>query len=139
MLRAGYGMSYERVEGNYIYGAASQVPFISNVSLGAGNVDALAGTNASILPPQAISNTSDRNLAPPRIHNWSLGMQQRLSSSTTAELGYVGSYSGNLTWLQNLNQGTAGHGRGESDDCKKRASSLQGLCRHPAVHQRRSL
>ncbi len=108
VLRAGYGMSYERVEGNYIYGAASQVPFISNVSLSAGNVDALAGTNASILPPQAISNTSDRNLAPPRIHNWSLGIQQRLTSSTTAELGYVGSYSGNLTWLQNLNQGTAG-------------------------------
>ena len=108
VVRGGYGLSYERVEGNYIYGAASQVPFISNISLGAGNVDSLAGTNASILPPQSISNTSDRNLAPPRIQSWNFGAQQRLSSGSSLEVNYVGSYAGNLTWLQNLNQAAAG-------------------------------
>ena len=108
VLRAGYGMSYERVEGNYIYGASSQVPFISNVSLNAGNVDTLTSTNAAALPPQNIGNTADRNLAPPRINNYSFGLQQKLLSNSSLEVNYVGSYSSNLLWLKNLNQGAAG-------------------------------
>jgi Carboxypeptidase regulatory-like domain/TonB dependent receptor len=108
VLHAGYGLSYERVEGNYIYGASSQVPFISNVSLNAGNVDSLTSSTAAPLPPQTIGNTADRNLAPPRVHNYSLGVQQKLFSNTSVELNYVGSHSSNLLWLQNLNQGVAG-------------------------------
>lgn len=108
VLRGGYGMSYERVEGNYIYGAASQVPFISNVALTAGNVDTITSTNAAALPPQTIGNTADRNLAPPRIQSYNFGIQQKLLSNSSLEVNYVGSYSGNLTWLKNLNQGAAG-------------------------------
>ena len=108
VLRGGYGMSYERVEGNYIYGASSQVPFISNVSINAGNVDTIAGSSASVLPPQTIGNTADRNLVPPRVHNYSFGIQQKLLSSSSLEIDYVGSHSANLLWLKDLNQGAAG-------------------------------
>ncbi len=109
VLHAGYGMSYERVEGNYIYGAASQLPFVAVASLAsAGNVDNLGSIGINSSAPTNIGNSADRNLAPPRIHNYSIGVQRKLFSNTSGELNYVGSRSTNLTWVKDLNQGTAG-------------------------------
>ena len=108
VLHAGYGMSYERVEGNYIYGAVSQLPFTAVASLAsAGNADSLGGSGTSTAPTN-ISNTAARDLAPPRIHNYSIGVQQKLLSNSSLEVNYVGSRSTNLTWLKDLNQGAAG-------------------------------
>jgi hypothetical protein len=109
VVHAGYGMSYERVEGNYIYGASSQVPFIANASLAsAGNVDSLGSVGVNSAAPQNINNSADHNLVPPRIQNYSFGVQHRLFNNTSTELNYVGSHSGNLTWLKDINQGAAG-------------------------------
>ncbi|MGI4853392.1 MAG: carboxypeptidase regulatory-like domain-containing protein, partial [Janthinobacterium lividum] len=109
VVRGGYGMSYERVEGNYLYNAVSQVPFVAVASLSsAGNVDGLGSIGINSAAPQNVGNSADPKLAPPRIHNYSLGIQQRLSGSTIFELGYVGSSSSNLTYRKDLNQGAAG-------------------------------
>lgn len=109
VLHGGYGMSYERVEGNYLYNAVSQIPFVAVASLAsAGNADALGSVGVSTGAPQNISNSADPHLAPPRIHNYSMGIQHRLFSNTSMELNYVGSRSSNLTYRKNLNQGAAG-------------------------------
>jgi len=109
VLHAGYGMSYERVEGNYIYGAASQLPFVAVASLAsAGNADNLGSVGINSSAPTNIGNSADRNLAPPRIHNYSVGVQRKLFSNTSTELNYVGSRSTNLTFVKDLNQGAAG-------------------------------
>ena len=109
VVHGGYGMSYERVEGNYIYGAASQLPFTAVASLAsAGNADSLGSIGVSTSAPTNISNSGDRNLAPPRIHNYSFGVQHKLFNNTSVEVNYVGSRSTNLTYRKNLNQGAAG-------------------------------
>ncbi|HEY4355558.1 MAG TPA: carboxypeptidase regulatory-like domain-containing protein, partial [Acidobacteriaceae bacterium] len=109
VVHAGYGVSYERVEGNYIYGAASQLPFVAVASLAsAGNADGLGSIGINSSAPTNIGNSADRNLAPPRIHNYSLGIQHKLLSNTSVEVNYVGSRSTNLTYRRNLNQGAAG-------------------------------
>jgi hypothetical protein len=109
VVHGGYGMSYERVEGNYIYGAASQLPFVAVASLAsAGNADGLGSIGINSSAPTNISNSGDRNLAPPRIHNYSFGVQHKLFNSTSVEVNYVGSRSTNLTYRKNLNQGAAG-------------------------------
>lgn len=108
VIRGGYGMSYERVEGNYIYGAASQLPFVAVANLAsAGNADSLGsiGTSAA---PQNIGNSGDRHLNPPRINNYSIGVQHKLFNNTSVEMNYVGSRSTGLTWIKDLNQGAAG-------------------------------
>ncbi len=105
VVHGGFGLSYERVEGNYFYGSVSQAPFIASASLSAGNVDALGAQTSSI---QNIGNAPDRNLAPPRIRNYSFGIQRRLTSNTVFDINYVGSGSGTLTWIRNLNQAPAG-------------------------------
>lgn len=108
VLHGGYGMSYERVEGNYIYGAASQLPFTAVANLAsAGNADALGGIGTSAAP-QNIGNSGDLNLVPPRLHNYSFGVQHKLFTNTEVELNYVGSHSANLTWVKDLNQAPAG-------------------------------
>ncbi|MBS1820748.1 MAG: carboxypeptidase regulatory-like domain-containing protein [Acidobacteria bacterium] len=108
VLHGGYGMSYERVEGNYIYGAASQLPFVAVASLAsAGNVDNL-GSIGTAATPTNIGNSAAMNLAPPRIHNYSFGVQHKLFNNTSVEVNYVGSRSTNLTYRKNLNQGAAG-------------------------------
>jgi hypothetical protein len=108
VLHGGYGMSYERVEGNYIYGAASQLPFTAVASLAsAGNADSLGSIGTSAAPTN-IGNSAARNLAPPRIHNYSMGIQQKLFNNTSLEINYVGSRSTNLTYRKNLNQAPAG-------------------------------
>lgn len=108
VLHAGYGMSYERVEGNYIYGASSQLPFTAVANLAsAGNADTLGSVGVSAAPTN-IGNSAARNLAPPRIHNYSLGVEQKLFNNSSLEVNYVGSRSGNLTYRKNLNQAPAG-------------------------------
>ena len=109
VFRGGYGMSYERVEGNYLYNAVSQVPFVAVASLAsAGNADSLGAVGVSTGAPQNISNSADLNLTPPRIHNWSFGVQNQIKANTVAEISYVGAHSGNLTWVNDLNQSNAG-------------------------------
>jgi hypothetical protein len=109
VIHGGYGMSYERVEGNYIYGASSQLPFTAVANLAnAGNADSLGSIGINTSAPTNISNSADRNLAPPRIHNYSVGVQQKFFNNTSLEMNYVGSRSTNLTYRKNLNQGAAG-------------------------------
>lgn len=109
VFHGGYGISYERVEGNYIYGAASQLPFTAVANLAsAGNADNLGSIGINTSAPTNISNSADRHLAPPRVHSYSLGIQQKLFNNTSLEVNYVGSLSTNLTYRKNLNQGPAG-------------------------------
>lgn len=108
VLHGGYGMSYERVEGNYYYGSVSQLPFTAVASLSSsGNADNLGSIGVSSAPTN-ITNTPDPRLTPPRVHNYSLGIQRKVFSNSSFELNYVGSRSANLTYRKNLNQAPAG-------------------------------
>jgi hypothetical protein len=108
VLRGGFGISYERVEGNYYYSAVTQEPFVAVASLGsAGNVDSL-GSVGIAASPQNITNTSDPNLAPPRIYNYSLGVQRRLTKPMLLEVSYVGTRTSNDIWMKDLNQAAPG-------------------------------
>jgi len=108
VLHGGFGISYERVEGNYYYGSVSQLPFTTVANVSSGNIDTLTSANPVTGNPSTISNSPDLNLQPPRVKNWSIGIQQKLSSDAIAELNYVGSSSANLSYYKNINQLQAG-------------------------------
>jgi hypothetical protein len=108
VLHGGFGLSYERVEGNYYINSVAQLPFVAVSNLLSGNVDTIASSNPASANPTSIGYSRTRNLEPPRIKNWSLGIQQRISSDTMAEVNYVGSSSSNLAYYQNINQEAAG-------------------------------
>jgi hypothetical protein len=104
VLRGGYGVSYERVEGNYIFNSVSQLPFVANASLQNGTVDDISGGGSAASVPSEIPTSHALSLAPPRIKNWSVGVQQKLSADTVLEVDYVGSSSADLSYDQDLNQ-----------------------------------
>lgn len=108
VVHAGFGLSYERVEGNYYINSVAQLPFVSVSNLLSGNADTIASAAPASANPTTIGYSRTRNLEPPRVKNWSMGVQQRLSSDTMAEVNYVGSSSANLTYYQNINQEAAG-------------------------------
>ncbi len=108
VIRGGFGFSYERLEGNYYYGSVAQLPFTSVANITSGNVDTLASAAPAAANPSTISNSYDRNLQPARVKNWSFGLQQKLTDTAIAELTYVGTSSGNLSYYKDINQLAAG-------------------------------
>jgi len=108
VLRGGFGTFYERLQGNDVYGAATNVPFAYNPTVGqvyysdphtswsTGN--SLSSTN---LPVLAAGITSlALTYKAPAVAQFSLGIQHQLSPSVI----WVNQYVGNMAWHQNVDR-----------------------------------
>jgi len=95
VLRAGYGLFYERVQGNDVYNAALNPPFAyipsaTNVYFSDPNTSVLTGQTTLNHFPSGLTNIKyDYNS--PGTANYSLGVQRQLAPSIVAVLQYVGS------------------------------------------------
>jgi len=101
VLRGGFGMFYERVQGNDVYNAALNPPFAyipsaTNVYFSNPHTSALTGVTTSQSFPSNLTNIK-YNYPPPGTADFSLGVQHQLAPSVVAVLQYVGS----LGWDQN--------------------------------------
>lgn len=103
VLRGGYGVFYERIEGNFIFSAINNPPFISQSDIADGNIENPTGGTTNRFPA-ALSNSHPIDMKVPRIMNWSLGVQHKLDAETTLDVAYVGSSSANLSRTLNINQ-----------------------------------
>lgn len=107
VLRGGYGVFYERIEGNFIFSAINNPPFISQSDIADGNIENPTGGTTNRFPA-ALSNAHPIDMKVPRVMNWSLGIQHKLDSATSIDIAYVGSSAANLARTLNLNQLRAG-------------------------------
>jgi len=95
VLRGGFGIFYERVQGNDVYNAALNPPFAyqplaSNVYFSNPNTSASTGvTTAQTFP--SIMQTLEYNYRPPGTAQYSLGLQRQLAPAVVAVVQYVGS------------------------------------------------
>jgi hypothetical protein len=101
VLRGGFGMFYERVQGNDVYNAALNPPFAyqpsaTNVYFSNPNTSALTGQTTSQTFPSALTNIKYK-YPPPGTADFSLGIQHELAPSIVMQVQYVGS----LGWDQN--------------------------------------
>ncbi len=112
ILRGGFGTMYERIQGNDMYNGAVNPPgdlnpSLHNVSLS--NPGLNVGTGATItaaaLPvlPLSVSGVNANNYKNPRSYQYSLGVQQALSSRTVFSLSYVGSQNRHQNDYQEIN------------------------------------
>jgi carboxypeptidase family protein len=95
VLRGGFGMFFERVQGNDVYNAALNPPFAyqpaaTNVYFSNPNTSALTGATTSETFPSALTNIK-YNYPPPGTADFSFGLQHELAPSVVAVLQYVGS------------------------------------------------
>jgi hypothetical protein len=101
VLRGGFGMFYERVQGNDVYNAALNPPFAfqpsaNNVYFSNPNTSALTGLTTTQAFPSTLTNIQ-YNYRPPGTAQFSLGLQHQLAPSVIGVIQYVGS----LGWTQN--------------------------------------
>jgi hypothetical protein len=104
VLRGGYGVAYERIQGNFIFGGVDNPPFIQQVTVLNGTIENPAGAIVSADPVQNINNSHFLDMKLPRTQTYSLGVQQKLGRNMTVSAAYVGSTAANLSYQQDINQ-----------------------------------
>ena len=97
VVRGGFGMMYERIQGNDMYNAGPNIPFSLQVNAPAPvELDnprlSLATGTAATLPinPADITGLNKSAYKQPTSYQWSLGVQRSLSAKTVVSLAYVG-------------------------------------------------
>lgn len=103
ILRGGYGIFYERIEGNFIFSAVNNPPFVQQTLIYDGNVENPSSGSVQNFPSN-INNSHYLDMTVPRTMNWSLGVQQKLGGSALLDIRYVGSSAANLSYQQDINQ-----------------------------------
>jgi len=109
VLRGGFGIMYERIQGNDVYNAGPNVPFtltstLSNVLLSDPTVSVATGT-AAVAPITApgITGLAYSDYKNPASYQYSLGIQHQLSNSTVLSVEYVGNQNRHQNDYRNIN------------------------------------
>jgi len=95
VIRGGYGVFYERVQGNDVYNAALNPPFAyqpsaTNVYFSNPHTSALTGATTTQSFPSVLTNIN-YHYPSPGTEDYSLGIQRELAPSIVAQVQYVGS------------------------------------------------
>jgi hypothetical protein len=108
VLRGGYGIMYERVQGNDVYNMAGNPPFSAsvsfpNVSLSNPGTSLLTGaTIPSSIPVSGLIGLEQNEYAAPRSSQFSLGIQQALGQAVLS-VAYVGSQNRHQSFYSETN------------------------------------
>jgi hypothetical protein len=107
VLRGGFGMFFERVQGNDVYNAALNPPFAyqpqaTNVYFSNPNTSALTGQTTAQTFPSTLTNIQ-YNYRPPGTAMFSLGVQRQLAPSVVGVLQYVGSVGWDQSDVRSIN------------------------------------
>lgn len=107
VLRGGFGIMYERIQGNDMYNGATNVPFdakvnFSNVLLSNPHTSTQTGATLAVpIVPGAIVGMDRAMYKLPVSTQYSAGIQQELSPRTLLSVSYVGTQNRHLNdWLQ---------------------------------------
>jgi hypothetical protein len=96
VVRGGFGIMYERIQGNDMYDAGPNIPFSLNVGLQSvtlqnPSISLATGTAASRpINPADITGLAVNNYKLPASYQWSIGVQRQLNSKSVLTVAYVG-------------------------------------------------
>ncbi|HXE13271.1 MAG TPA: TonB-dependent receptor [Bryobacteraceae bacterium] len=109
ILRSGFGMFYERIQGNDVYNMGPNPPFsfsptVNNVLLSNPNVNYLTGLTAGQpIGPAGFTSLAYSDYKLPTAMEWSFGIQQQLARSSVLSISYVGSSDYHQPDVRNIN------------------------------------
>ena len=108
ILRGGYGLMYERIQGNDMYNGATNPPFgyslgTNNVLLQDPHVTWSGGAITVPIVPAGVVGIN-RNYPPPSVSQYSFGIQQAAGSRAVFSVSYVGNVARHLSYWQELNR-----------------------------------
>ena len=102
-IRGGFGMYYDRVEGNIIFPSLGNPPFSSSAQFSNANLSNITGGSTTVAPFDTL-NAIDPNLDTPYTESFSLSVQRELPFGIFAEAAYVGNLGRHLIRQPDINQ-----------------------------------
>ena len=112
VVRGGFGIMFDRIQGNDMYNGATNPPMnasptLNNVSLSNPGLNVKTGDTitAASLPvlPLGVTGIQAVGYRLPTTYQYSLGVQQSLSSKTVLSLAYVGSQNRHMDYYREVN------------------------------------
>jgi len=103
-IRGGFGMFYDKVEGNLIFSQVNVPPFVNTPNFDNGNIANPAGGTPAANALIADINAIDPNLNIAYSMNFSVGVQRELPHGFFVEATYVGNEGRHLIRQPDLNQ-----------------------------------
>src|SRR5437016_2608280 len=109
VVRGGFGIMYERIQGNDMYNAGPNIPFSLNVTLNNTtftnpSLEINTGTAATRpINPASITGLDRADYKNPASYQYSLGVQRSLSSKTVLSVAYVGNTNRHQNDYRNIN------------------------------------
>ncbi len=104
-LRGGFGIFYNRLDGNQIYALSGQAPFAFTPQVNYTTFAQIAssGNNLVIGPSGPTMWPSDKNVPFDRVQNASLNVQRSIGAGTVLDVGYTGNWAYNQNLTANIN------------------------------------
>lgn len=103
-LRGGFGMFYDRPEGNITFDQIRNAPFLEDIQFENGNISNPSGGTPSALAPFNTVFAIDPNLNVPYTMNFSVSVQRELPRGVFAEVAYVGNLGRHLIRQPDINR-----------------------------------
>jgi hypothetical protein len=109
VVRGGFGIMYERIQGNDMYNAGPNIPFSLQVNSTFVTMDnpsiALANGKPVILPinPAGITGLDISDYKPPVSYQWSVGVQHAIGTRSVFSISYVGNIGRHQNDYRNIN------------------------------------
>jgi hypothetical protein len=105
-IRGGFGIFYDKPEGNIIFSSVNIPPFTDSAQFENGNLSNIRGAAASAVAPFGEIQTIDPNLVLPYVMSYSLSVQRELPWGIFGEVAYVGNQARHLLRQPDINQPT---------------------------------
>ena len=103
VMRGGIGLFFDRPEGNTIFSAVNNPPYLSLSQFENGNLTRPGGGSVAALAPFDTITVVDPNLKIPYSEQYSFGFQRELPFSILTELSYVGNLGRHLLREPDIN------------------------------------
>jgi len=95
IIRGGYGIFYDRPQGNQVFDMISNAPGVLNSTLQFGQLQTVTAGGGDPFTTLSL-NPSAYDFKPPRVEQWNIGIQHKLMQSIILDVAYVGSDSSDL-------------------------------------------
>ena len=104
-LRGGFGIFYNRLDGNQIYALSGQAPFAFTPQVNYTTFAQIASSGNSLVigPSGPTMWPSDKNVPFDRVQNASINVQRSIGAGTVLDVGYTGNWAYNQNLTANIN------------------------------------